>query len=64
MLKFLPCRSAQSPYKEVLLRLHEPQCTVRYIAMLLSASVLNPICVVERKVYLTASIDVCSYRFD
>jgi hypothetical protein len=52
MLQFFPCRPAQSPYKEVLLRLHGPQCTVRYIVMLLSASALNAICAVEHKFYL------------
>lgn len=52
MLKFFPCRRTQSPYKEVLLRFRGPQCTVGYIVMLLSASALNAICAVERKVYL------------
>jgi hypothetical protein len=52
MLKFFPCRRTQSPYKEVLLRLRGPQYTVGYIVMLLSASALNAICAVERKVYL------------
>ena len=36
----------------MLLRLHELQCAVRYIVMLLSASALNEISAVERKVYL------------
>jgi hypothetical protein len=52
MWKFSPCRVTQSPYKEVLLRLHGPRCTVRYIVLLLSASALTAICAVERKVYL------------